>query len=239
VYFAVSVSLPTASAPAEIVMVAEPAVSVVELEVYAPLERTTDPVGVAPVPATPTVTLRLCAVVTLAAAGVTVTVGVVTACVTVTGDADVPEALLYVAELFASGVYFAVSVSLPTASAPAAIVMVAEPAVSVVALEVYAPLERTTDPVGVAPAPVTASETLRLCAVVTLAAAGVTVTVGVVTTTVTVTGDADAPEAPVYVVELFASGVYFAVSVSLPTASAPAAIVIVAEPAVSVVAPEV
>jgi len=218
-------------------MVAEPAVSVVAFEVYAPLERTTDPVGVAPLPVTATVTLRLCAVVTLAAAGVTVTVGVVTAAVTVTGDADVPDALLYVAELFASGVYFAVSVSLPTASAPAAIVMVAEPAVSVAALEVYAPLKRTTDPVGVAPMPVTATVTLRLCAVVILLTAGVTVTVGVVTAAVTAT--IPVPLALLYVAELFASGVYFAVSVSLPTANAPAAIVMVAEPAVSVVELEV
>lgn len=42
-----------------------------------PLERTTDPAGVAPVPATETVTLRLCAAVMIEAAGLTVTVGVV------------------------------------------------------------------------------------------------------------------------------------------------------------------
>jgi hypothetical protein len=69
-------------------------------------------------------------------AGVTVTVGVANACVTVTGDAADPEALLNVAELAASGVYFALNVSDPTASDPAAIVIVAEPAVSVVAVDV-------------------------------------------------------------------------------------------------------
>jgi hypothetical protein len=66
---------------------------------------------------------------------VTVTVGVATAAVTVTAD-DVPLALLNVAVLAASGVYFALSVSDPTASDPAAIVIVAEPAVSVVAADV-------------------------------------------------------------------------------------------------------
>jgi hypothetical protein len=54
--------------------------------------------------------------------------------VTVTGP--VPEALLYVELLAASGVYFAVSVSEPTASEPAAIVMLADPEVSVVGLDV-------------------------------------------------------------------------------------------------------
>lgn len=42
-----------------------------------PLDRTTEPVGVAPVPATETVMPRLCAAVMLDAAGFTVTVGVV------------------------------------------------------------------------------------------------------------------------------------------------------------------
>jgi hypothetical protein len=62
------------------------------------------------------------------------TVTAVPACVTVTDP--VPEALLYVELLAASGVYLAVNVSEPTASVPTAIVMVAEPAVSVVALDV-------------------------------------------------------------------------------------------------------
>jgi type IV secretory pathway protease TraF len=79
---------------------------------------------------TATVTARLCAVVTLPTAGVTVTVGVAKGNVTVT--AAVPDALLNVAELFASGVYFAVSVSLPAVSDPDGIVMVADPATSVV-----------------------------------------------------------------------------------------------------------
>jgi hypothetical protein len=67
-------------------------------------------------------------------AGVTVTVGVIAGCVTVT--VAVPDALLQIAELPLSGVYFAVSVSEPAASDPAGIVMVAEPELSVVADEV-------------------------------------------------------------------------------------------------------
>jgi hypothetical protein len=85
------------------------------------------------VPATATVTLRLCAVVMLLEAGVTVTVGVVVDAVTVTGA--VPEALLYAAELALSGVYLAVNVSEPAASDPAGIVMEAEPELSGVAAE--------------------------------------------------------------------------------------------------------
>jgi type IV secretory pathway protease TraF len=65
----------------------------------------------------------------LLAAGVTVTVGVVAGTATVTEL--VPDALLYVAELAASGVYAAVSVSEPAASDPAGIVIVAEPELSV------------------------------------------------------------------------------------------------------------
>jgi hypothetical protein len=161
-------------------MVADPAASVVALDVYAPLESTTDPVGTPPATATVMVTFRLCAVVMLFEAGEIVTVGVAnTAVVTVTA-AEVPEALLNVAVLAASGVYFAVSVLEPAASDPAEMVIVAEPATSVVALDVYAPLESTTDPVGVPPAPVTVIVTARLCAVEMLFEAGVTVTVGVV-----------------------------------------------------------
>jgi hypothetical protein len=111
-------------------------------------------------------------------AGVTVTAGVVVVdAVTVTEA--VPEALLYVAESALSGVYLAVNVSEPVASDPAGIAMDAEPELSAVAVEVYVPLERTTEPVGVAPVPATATVTLRLCAVVMLLEAGVTVTVGV------------------------------------------------------------
>jgi hypothetical protein len=69
-------------------------------------------------------------------AGVTVTVGVATAAVTTTGDAAAPEALLNVAELLASGVYVALSASEPTASDPAAMVMVTDPATSVVEADV-------------------------------------------------------------------------------------------------------
>jgi hypothetical protein len=78
-------------------------------------------------------TTRLCAVVMLPEAGETPTVGVVNGTVTVTEA--VPDALLYAAELALSGVYFAVSVSEPAVSDPAAIVMVAEPELSVVAAE--------------------------------------------------------------------------------------------------------
>jgi hypothetical protein len=67
-------------------------------------------------------------------AGVTATVGVVAGAVTVAEA--VPEALLYAAELALSGVYFAVNVSEPIPSDPAAIVIVAEPELSVVADEV-------------------------------------------------------------------------------------------------------
>lgn len=69
-------SLPTASEPAEMLMVALPLVSVVAPEEYAPLVRVTEPVGVG-VPATVTVTESVCAVEMLKKAGVTVTVGVV------------------------------------------------------------------------------------------------------------------------------------------------------------------
>ena len=62
-------------------------------------------------------------------AGVTVTVGVVVGCVTIT-DA-VPDALLYEEELALSGVYLAVSMSDPAEREPAGIVMVAEPELSV------------------------------------------------------------------------------------------------------------
>jgi hypothetical protein len=65
-----------------------------------------------------------------------VTVTGVAGSVTVTGAAAVPDALLNVAELAASGVYFAVSVFGPTTSDPAAIVIEADPAVSVVAADV-------------------------------------------------------------------------------------------------------
>lgn len=89
-----------------------------------------DPVGVPFAPDTATVTPRLCPVLMLLAAGVTVTVGFVAG--SVTEIAAVPEALVYVDELAESGVYAAVSVSAPAASDPAAIVIVADPEVSVV-----------------------------------------------------------------------------------------------------------
>jgi hypothetical protein len=75
-------------------------------------------------------TTRLCVLAMLPVAGATPTVGVIRGNVTVT--AAVPDALLNVAVLAASGVYFAVSVSLPAVSDPDGMVIVAEPATSVV-----------------------------------------------------------------------------------------------------------
>ena len=93
-----------------------------------------EPVGVLPGLETVMVTESDCAVVMLEAAGVTVTVGVRSAgALTVTEP--VPEAELYVAELDESGVYLAVSVSVPVASKPAAMLTVTEPELSAVAEE--------------------------------------------------------------------------------------------------------
>jgi hypothetical protein len=64
---------------------------------------------------------------------VTVTVGAVAGCVTVTEAVPLP--LKYAAKLALSGVYLAVKVSEPAASDPAGIVIVAEPELSVVADE--------------------------------------------------------------------------------------------------------
>jgi hypothetical protein len=69
-------------------------------------------------------------------AGVTVTVGVNNGTVTATADVAVPEALLYFDELLESGVYAALKLSEPTASDPAATVIVVEPATSVVEADV-------------------------------------------------------------------------------------------------------
>lgn len=124
------------------------------------------------------VTARACAVVMLLETGVTPTVGVINGAVTVT-DA-VPEALWYVAELALSGVYLAVSVSEPVASEPVGIVMVTEPALSVLAEEAYPPLDSTTEPVGAPLDPETAIVTESDCVALMLLDAGVTVTVGVV-----------------------------------------------------------
>jgi hypothetical protein len=131
-------------------------------------------------------------------------------------------------------------VSVPVASEPAGIVIVTVPLLSAVAAEVYPPPLSTTVPVGVGLPlpPLTATVTARLCAVVMLDAAGVTVTVGIVFVGVfTVT--AAAPDALLYVVELAVSGVYVAVSASVPVASEPAGIVIVTVPLLSAVAAEV
>ena len=70
----------------------------------------------------------------LAAAGVTMTVGVSSAVITVT--VEVPDALLYDAVLAESGVYFAVNVLAPVASDPAVMVIDADPKLSVVVAEV-------------------------------------------------------------------------------------------------------
>jgi hypothetical protein len=90
-----------------------------------------------------------CAVVMLDEAGVTVTVGVTAVTLTVTVTVFVPVADAYVDELLESGVYVAVSVSVPVASDPAGMVMVAVPALSVTADDVYPPPESVTEPVGV------------------------------------------------------------------------------------------
>jgi hypothetical protein len=92
-----------------------------------------------------------------------------------------PVALLYVPELVASGVYSTVSVSLPNASAPAAIAIVADPALSVVPPDVYPPPLSVTSPVGVGfpLPPFTATATVKACAVVMLVAEGATATAGV------------------------------------------------------------
>jgi hypothetical protein len=74
------------------VMAAEPELSGVADEANEPLERETDPVGVPAEPETEIATLRLCVAVMLLDAGVTVTLGVVTACATVM--VAVPDALL-------------------------------------------------------------------------------------------------------------------------------------------------
>lgn len=119
-----------------------------------------------------------------------------------------PVALLYVEELPASGVYDAVNVLLPAGNEPAATLMVAFPEASTVAAEAYVPLERVTEPVGVGLPlpPLTLTETLKACAVVTVGAEGVTVTVGASKTGAVTVTPAD-PEALLYVEELPESGV--------------------------------
>ena len=68
----------------------------------------------------------------------------------------------------------------PVAREPAGMEMEAEPAERAVAAEVYAPLERTTEPEGIIPEPVMVMVTARACAVVMEDEAGLTVTAGVV-----------------------------------------------------------
>jgi hypothetical protein len=79
------------------------------------------------------VTIRFCAYAWVVSSGVTVTVAAAAVCVTV--SEALPEALLYIAELAVSGVYFALNVSTPAARDPAGIVMVADPEASAVAAE--------------------------------------------------------------------------------------------------------
>jgi hypothetical protein len=95
----------------------------------------TDPVGVTPPgeAAAATVTESVCAVVIDVGDGVTVTVGA-TGALTVTEP--VPEDVLYDTELAESGVYVAVSESVPTGSVPLAMLIVAELLLSVVAADV-------------------------------------------------------------------------------------------------------
>ena len=91
-----SVSVPFASDPAGMLMVALPLLRVIAPDEYVPLVNVTEPVGVG-VPLTVTVTVVPCAVVILAGEGVTVTVGAVAAEVTVTVFEPVADE--YVAEL--------------------------------------------------------------------------------------------------------------------------------------------
>ena len=87
-----------------------------------------------PFPVTAIFTLKDCAAVILVDDGVTITVGVIKlGAVIVRGL--VPVVLLYTEALAPSGVYIAVRVSKPTASAPAATVIVALPFDNVVAAE--------------------------------------------------------------------------------------------------------
>jgi hypothetical protein len=139
--------------------------------------------------------------------GITVTVGVTFAGVVTTTAAE-PVPLLYVVELAVSGVYVTVSVSLPVASDPAGILIVAAPPLSVAAGAVYPPPLSVTVPVGVGfpLPPATATVTVKACVVVMLAAEGVTVTPGVSLAGV-VTVTTAAPVALLYVVELEVSGV--------------------------------
>jgi hypothetical protein len=100
----------------------------------------------------------------------------------------VPEALLKIEVLELSGMYVTISVSLPNASEPAGIVIVALPAFKVTAVEVKLPLVSVTAPVG-AGLPLTVVMIPSACAVVMLDKDGVAVTVGVVfAEVVTVTG---------------------------------------------------
>ena len=121
--------MPVASDPAGMLMVALPFVSAeAGAELYVPLVRITEPVGVAlaPPPATVTVTESACRVVTLADEGVAVTVGVIFAG-TVTATIAVP--LLPKSDVsLAAGVKVAVKVSVPAASDPAGMTVETEPA---------------------------------------------------------------------------------------------------------------
>ena len=85
--------MPTPSLLAATVMVMLPLESVPDPRLVLPEVSVTVPVGVAPVPETATVTLRLWPVSTLLGDGVTFTVGVrVVLCVMVTVAVPVPEA---------------------------------------------------------------------------------------------------------------------------------------------------
>lgn len=170
-----------------------------------PLVRITSPVGTGlPLPAlTVTATVIACAVVMLVADGVTVRAGVTRATLTVPS----PVAALKMGELVASGVYVANSPTLPGPSDSAGMLIVALPALSSVAADVYPPPVRTTDPVGVGLplAAETVIVTPSACVVVMLEVEGVTVTTGVVGAFVTVTELA--PVAELNVAEPAVSGV--------------------------------
>jgi hypothetical protein len=131
-------------------------------------------VGVLSLPLTVTKSKSSCTVVTLATPGVSVTVGVIF----VTTIRFEPNAVAYTEELPLSGVYIALSVSVPGASDPAGTSMVTLPPASAAAPELYAPLVSVTEPVAVDFPPLTVTVTVNDCCGLIFWVAGVTVNTG-------------------------------------------------------------
>lgn len=111
-------------------------------------------------------------------------------------------------ELVVSGTKLAVSVSVPVASAPAAMLIVVLPLLSFAGVEVKPPPERVTEPVGAGLPlpPFTATVTVSGCAVVIFDADGVSETVGVIFAGA-VTEIVAVPVEALYMDELAVSGV--------------------------------